>query len=853
MKETLGCRWLVRAAGGGPGPFALPGSRPQRAPDRPVQVTHLRIELTPDLDAGTIDAATTLTVRAHGAPREGMTLDAVELDVREVRAGDGEGTALAFTNDGARLRVTFATPLAPGAEATFTVRYGARPRRGLYFVRPDAHYPDKPRQLWSQCQDEDARHWFPCPDSPNHRCTTEMVCTVPAGHFCLSNGELVERRPGPRAGTEIFHWKQQMPHPPYLVTVVVGDFDEHHEDWEGVRLDYYYPKGRAEEARRTFENTPKILAFFSEYTGVKYPYSKYAQVIVADFIFGGMENTSATTLSDRTLHDTKAHVDFDSDGLVAHEAAHQWFGDLVTCRSWSHAWLNEGFATYFDALFHEHHRGRDELAFYMDEMAEEYFEEVRGSYRRPIVCETYLEPIELFDRHLYQKGGLVLHMLRETLGDDAFRAALKHYLERNRAGNVETVDLARAIEDTTGRNLDGFFDQWVRRGGHPELEVSYAWSAEGKDAALTVKQTQEVTPEQPVFQLTLPLRFVLPGGATVQEKVEVTQAQHVFHFTLSAEPLDVVVDAGNVLLKRLVVEKASAMHRHTLATAPEAIARAMAARALGRKHEPGVVAALGRALVEDAFWGVQAAAARSLGVLREAEARDVLLGALEKVTHAKARRAVVEALGNYRRDEAAGAALLRVAEKGDVSWFVEYEALRALGRGRYEGAFEKLVALKDRPSWGDWLQKGALDGLAALRDERGIEPALQDAQYGRPKWARPVAVRAAGKLADGKRGVAEEVAELLDDADLPVRIAAVDALEDIGHEVAVARLEAYVERELDGRGRRGAREALRGLRSGAARDGKMGALREQVERVQEEARELRDRLAALEKRLERGR
>jgi aminopeptidase N len=652
------------------------------------------------------------------------------------------------------------------------------------------------------------------------------------------------------------------PHPPYLVTLVVGDFEESHEEWEGVKVDYYYPRGHGEDAKRTFGKTVDILRFFSEYTGVKYAYSKYAQVIVSDFIFGGMENTSATTLTDRTLHDARAHIDFDSDGLVAHEAAHQWFGDLVTCRSWSQAWLNEGFATYFDALFHEHDRGHEEFTFYMDEMADEYFEEASGHYRRPIVCETYIEPLELFDRHLYQKGGLVLHMLRSALGDEAFRASLKNYLGRNRGTSVETLDLARAIEDTTGRNLEGFFDQWVRRAGHPELDVSYGWNAERKEATVTIKQGGEsagagaaggngapATPATGPYSLELPVRFVLPDGSSVTERVDVGQAQQSWQFALAAEPLDVVVDPENVILKQMTLEKPTPMWKETLARAPEPIARAHAAKALGRRFEPGVAEALAKALVKDAFWGVQAAAARALGAQRTTEARDLLVAALRDVTHPKARRGIVDALGSFRRDEGAWRALLGVAEGGDPSWFVEYEALRALGRTRHAGAYEKLLALKDRPSWLDMLQRGALEGLAFLRDERAVGPVLADGQYGRPKWARPIAVRALGKLAEGKRAVAEEVAELLDDPDLGVRLAAVDTLLEIGHDEAVKALERYLERELDGRGRRHAREALRGLRSGVAHDEKLAALRDQIDRVGEEARALRDRVAVLEKRL----
>ena len=240
-------------------------------------------------------------------------------------------------------------------------------------------------------------------------------------------------------------------------------------------MQYYGPRGRRADLERTLARTPAMLRFFNKVTGAKYPYPRYAQTFVADFIFGGMENISATTLTDTSLLDKRASLDADADGLLAHELAHQWFGDLLTCRDWSHGWLNEGFATYFEALFTESAKGIDEFRYELHSNTQIYMGEDGNRYRRPIVNNVYHEPIDLFDRHLYEKGSLVLHMIRTVLGDALWTKAIHHYVRKHRSTNVTTPDFQRAITEATGRNIDWLFDQYVYRGGHPALKVAFEW------------------------------------------------------------------------------------------------------------------------------------------------------------------------------------------------------------------------------------------------------------------------------------------------------------------------------------------------------------------------------------------
>ena len=364
--------------------YAMADAKPHFAPDRPCDIVHIALTLQLDIAQQSLHGTCATTVRAVQEAVPGLTLDAVDLQIAQVRQAGGG--ALPYNYDGQRLRVTFPESLQHGAPATVEVDYGVtKPRLGLYFITPDAAYPHKPVQVWSQCQDEDARYWFPCFDAPNEKATTEMTVTVPQPYFALSNGTLLSTTRDEAAGTITYHWLQDQPHSTYLMTLVVGEFSERTEMVHGLPVQWYVTPGREDDGQRAFGDTPEMVRFFSQKLGVPYPWNKYAQIAVSDFVFGGMENTTATTQTDLTLHDARAHLDFSSNGLVAHELAHQWFGNLLTCKHWSHAWLNEGFATYFDALFHEHHKGTDEFRYYMHQNAQAYFREDGEEYRRPIV------------------------------------------------------------------------------------------------------------------------------------------------------------------------------------------------------------------------------------------------------------------------------------------------------------------------------------------------------------------------------------------------------------------------------------------------------------------------------------
>jgi aminopeptidase N len=826
--------------------FALPGTRPRWAPDRTVDVEHIKLVLDLDPVARLVAGTASLTLSVIAPRTRHVVLDAVELTIESVRA---DGSDLGFKHDGRKLRVDLGADKAIGDRVTIDVGYQGSPRRGLWFIGPDAGYPDKPVQVWSQGQDEDSRYWFPCFDSPHEKATSEVEVTVPARFFALSNGELLsDRTEGDR---RTLHWKLDIPHSCYLVTLAVGELATIETAWRDVPVTYHVQPGLEAHAQRTLGRTPEILELFSRRFGVEYPYKRYAQVFVADFIFGGMENTTATTLTDTVLLDERAALDHDVEALVAHELAHQWFGDLVTCRDWGEGWLNEGFATYSEYIWREHRDGRDAADLELEEWAEMYFGEDAGRYRRPIATRTYEEPIDIFDHHLYEKGGRVLHMLRYLLGDAAFEKSLGHYLRRHQHGVVETRDLARAIEDATGKVTDWFFSQWIIDGaGHPELTVSLAWDGDAHAVKVGIQQTQKVEGKTPLFRLPVTLRFRV-GGKDVDRPIEIVDAQHVFYVPLDAEPTQMIFDPGGVVLAQLKIDKPDATWSEELASATLGHDRIAAARALARRGGPPAEKALTTALGKDTFWAVRAAAATGLGVLRTDSARDALIAALASEQQPRARRGIARALGEFRADEAAASALAAVVDKGDPSYFTEAEAVLALGRTRSPQAAPLLRRAAERPSFGDVIRQHAYRGLAEARDDAALPFLVEATRWGKLSQGSRAAVMALASLVRGRRDreardVRERLEELLTDKDFRVQAAAIEGLAVVGDPAATTALYKVIERELDGRLKRRAREVIRDLDDGSARDGDLRRLRDELDELRRSSQGLRDRLDKLE-------
>ncbi|PZR58929.1 MAG: hypothetical protein DLM50_02515 [Candidatus Meridianibacter frigidus] len=835
--------------------FDLPGAFPRYGPDKLVDVVHIDLYLEPDLPARTLSGICTTTVRGLDEPVSRLELDAVDLEVSSVAR---QSAALPFECHDQKLGITFDPPIAAGETVDFAITYRAvNPRHGLFFVAPSPEYPNLVPHVWTQSQDENARYWFPCFDYPHEKQTTSATIVVPQGMFALSNGALTAR--DDRDGKTVFRYEQNVPHSTYLVSMVAGPFVETQQRSGPCPVFYYVLPGRQADGERSFGKTPQMIDVFEEKIATKYPYARYSQIAVSDFIFGGMENTAATTQTDRTLHDERAHADFSSDPLVAHELAHQWFGDLLTCRDWAHAWLNEGFATFFEAIFREANLGYDEYLFDVFEFMARYVDEDQSRYRRPIVYNTFRDPIELFDRHLYEKGGAVLHMLRGELGEQRFWRSIVHYVKQNAGRSVETIDFIRAIEESTGRNMREFFDQWVFRGGHPQIEVSARYDKKRGALTVTIEQKQHIDEENPPHRFDVELglceqaedgaRQDFGSGALPDEqriRISIQRAREIVYVPLDAEPKLVRFDPGAFLLADITYKLGDTLARAALAADPSPVARIRAARELAGEGGRAAREALAQCFEREAFWGVLAKAAEALGHTRAPWARE-MLSAHAGHKHPKVRRAIAAALGNFQSEEAA-AVLIPLARE-DHSYFVQASALHALGKTRDPRAIDVLSQAIETHSWNGIIESGAARGFGELGDPRALQTLLRASETGKEEGLRRAALDAMarmGELVDERRTAAvEAIMRTLEDRMLLVQLAALAAAEHLSDARFLPTLDRLSHSAFDGRVRRDATEAAIRIRESQHVPAQVAGLRSDVDTLREEYRKLQAKLDEL--------
>lgn len=561
----------------------LPGTTHLR-PVRTYDVLNYTIRTRFDVPNKMIIGDETVTVKPLLTDFRTLDLDAGAMQIESV-ALDDANAALQWTQQPEKLSIKLDRAYQPSETISLRIKYRAIPERGLYFVpasRGNFFSTARPAQIWTQGQPEDNHYWFPCYDFPDDKVTSEQFITTAANEIAISNGALVETINN-ADGTRTFHWKMEQPHNSYLISLVVGDYVKLSDTFKNIPIEYYTYPGTETVAQRAFEKTPQMMEWFSKILNYDYPYNKYAQTVAASFIFGGMENITATTQSDiEILKNTGEKVSTSTENLVSHELAHSWFGNLVTCRDWSHAWLNEGFATFMEASFREREGGRDAYLAEMESNASTYFSEDTYRYRRPIVYNRYRQPIDLFDMTLYKKGALIIHMLRETVGDEMFWKALNRYLIDNQYRSVTTADLQRAFEQTTGQQLDWFFDQWVYRAGYPELRVRSSYNPATRRLTLFVAQTQTpdaTTPE--VFRLPVEIELATARGART-ERIEMTQRTQSFTFQLDGKPLMIRFDKGEKIIKKLDFPRSRAMLAYQMEHSDDLIGRREAAAILAQ-------------------------------------------------------------------------------------------------------------------------------------------------------------------------------------------------------------------------------------------------------------------------------
>lgn len=532
----------------------------QLANNRAFDLLHTKLEVSFNFEQQHLLGKASLTLKPYFYSQKTLQLDAQTFDIQNVSASSSipEFKLDTFNYDGKTLNLVFNKTLSKSDSVIVYIDYTAKPNespqkggaairedKGLYFIDPLDTDPNKPTQIWTQGEPEANSNWFPTIDDPQEKCTQEIEITVPNRFKTLSNGEL-EFSTLNGDGTRTDFWSQNKPHSPYLFMMAIGEFAVVEDFGYDIPINYYVEPKYKEDAEAIFKYTPEMLRFFSERLGVKYPWQKFDQVIVRDYVSGAMENTTAVIFGEFVQKTKRELIDGDNQDIVAHEMFHHWFGDLVTCEDWGNLTINESFATYGPYLWREYKHGRQDADRYLLNNKNSYFEEALFK-QETLVRKRYEQPLAMFDRHSYSKGSAVLHMLRNELGDDAFFKGLQYFLETHQHTGVEAVELRLALEEVSGKNLQLFFDNWYYSAGHPAVEAFYF--VNDSSNTVNVELTQDKHPKNiyPYFNLNVDVWIVTDNGIN-KEKLTFFEEEKSYQFNFEGELQNVILDPKGVYL-----------------------------------------------------------------------------------------------------------------------------------------------------------------------------------------------------------------------------------------------------------------------------------------------------------------
>ena len=700
--------------------FGNPERPYHSTPDREKDMLHMALDIEVDIPEGRISGSVSHTFTPFSSACQRVSFDSDRTTIHGVTL---KGQALDFQLNSQTLWIDLNKSYSWEDTITVKINYTSYPTMGFYFVRPDSSYPEKQLQGWTQGEDTDNHFWVPMHDYPNDKMTWECKLTVDKPLSAISNGELVSVNE--QGDQRIFHWRENVPNVSYLLSVAVGDYKKIEDEWDGIPVNYWvYQHHDRDDALRSFGKTPAMMEFFSDITGVRYPFEKYDQTILEDFMWGGMENVTNTHQTDRTMHPENVRPIHSSDGLVAHELAHQWYGDYLTTRNWANVWLNEGFATYLDLLWTEHETG-PELAEYerLGNLSATVWAD--RSYRRPTVQPYYYNSIELFDSNIYAKGSIILNMIRRILDDDAFFRGLQYYTRTNAANNVETTDLKKAFEVTTGKNLDWFFDQWVYKPGIPEITASYRYNRRSKLVSLTLKQTQDV---ESTSLFKLPMTVVIDDGNIHRHEIFFDKEEDTFTFPAEMEPLMVVVDEGQQIPKRLTFEKKTDKLLYQLQNAPAPNDRIWALRELSdTRSTKKIHTALVNALENEPKWYVRRQVVNTYGSL-EPRNGEIELMATYTEQDDRIKRSIISALREYDTDEVKS--FLEDKMDNEENDYLVSAAFSALIKLDLEKAKEKFDWAMEQESHSETIRSTALSILTEEKTDSNLAKLKELAVYG---------------------------------------------------------------------------------------------------------------------------
>ncbi len=614
-------------------------------------LTHTKLDLKFDWENEKVIGKATLTLEPLFYSSRTLILDAKGFVFNQV-SFEGKKENLKYEYDGKLLTIDLGKEFKDNESYKIFIDYTASPtqtggssaitsNQGLFFINPRNETPDKPQQIWTQGETEWNSRWFPTIDKPNERCTQEMYLTVDNKFQTLSNG-LLKSSSKNANGTRTDYWNMNQPHAPYLFMIAIGEFAIVKDTWKGKPIEYYVEQAYEKDARAIFSNTIPMLDFFSEKLGVEFPWDKYSQIVVRDYVSGAMENTTAVIFGDFVQRTEQELIDESNELIVAHELIHHWFGNLVTCESWANLTMNEGFANYGEYLWFEHAYGTDEADLHRRGELNGYLTSTfRGVH--DLIHFEYNDKEDMFDSHSYNKGGLVLHMLRNYLGDDAFYASLNNYLTKNAYTSVEAHNLRLAVEEVSGKDWNWFFNQWYFEAGHPILEIKYEYDEFAAKTNVTIEQKQKVERSVPIFQLPMAIDIYQENGTPTRHNITMTKRIETFTFDTSSKPKLIDVDADRILLADITDDHSEEEYLFQFLNSKKFIARLEALDALKASKSPKVEKVFVAALDDDS-WFIKMRALENLDISKDPRLKTKVAHLAKSDKHSKVRIAAIAAL-----------------------------------------------------------------------------------------------------------------------------------------------------------------------------------------------------------------
>lgn len=698
-------------------------------------LVHTKLDVKPDFSNSHLYGKAWITLRPHFYPTDSLSLDAKGMELKKVAMVKGTiQLPLQYRYDDWNLRIKLDKTYKNTESYTIYIEYTAKPDefeekygeegamlgiKGMYFINPKGEEPNKPTQIWTQGETESNSAWFPTIDKTNQKTTQELTVTVDNKYVTLSNGKLMSQKKN-TDGTRADYWKMDLPHSPYLFFLGVGEYAVVKDKWRGKEVNYYVEPEYASVAKKIFGNTPEMMEYFSNITGVPFPWVKYSQITGRDYVAGAMENTTATLHQESAQQDARELVDGNSwETVIAHELFHQWFGDYVTTESWSNITVNESFADYSQTLWQEYKYGKDAGEAENYQGMQGYLGS--GSEKKDLVRFYYADREDVFDAVSYQKGGRILNMLRNYVGDSAFFKSLNNYLTTNKFKSAEAQQLRLAFEEVTGRDLNWFFNQWYYGSGHPSVDINYNYDDAAGKVTVVVKQTQK---SGKYFKLPIAID-VYEGAAKTRHNVWLNNPVDSFTFSYTKRPDLVNVDGDKVMLWSKKENKTLDNYIHQYKYAGNYLDRREAIDfAAGKMSDPKAIDLIKTAL-NDKYQGLRSYTIGKVDLKKDAvkaAVEETLARIAKNDSYSIARSMAIQKLADLKKPDYAP---LFKAAVNDSSYTVAGTALYALIKVDSVSGAAMVKQLADKPAKGV-LKETVMNELLKAGDESMADKIIGD-------------------------------------------------------------------------------------------------------------------------------